>query len=1662
MNNQQRYPEDNKNDEENDDCSDDKEDEDIMFDLICKSPPQSERIRKRESKKFKPHNPKQPATEQNEAIESNATSEPIIISPNVQKREKYKMKLTFGPQKTSTISNTESSSYQYHHRQQQQLPKQQITRPKSLTRVKSLPLFTGTHLKELIKSINIAHRSTLFSESSDGKNETIYDIDDDLINCFHEQNIANDNEYEKRVNFYEKFTLILKFMLKPTTHSLDYYRTNSIDIGTPSTPTITTPHPILPLPPPSSQRQLNDLPSYIYDYYYVYNNNQQPSSEQLAAHSNENLWYNLYDYFVNYNKRSKTLEEIKENLNNTRSKYVQATINYILNLDLSIIGNQMQYDLKSGKLYNASDYRRLNESPKYICKLSYLYCYIEDILNRVGYIESLYPSLKALEKEESLYASEDFQNRIKTLLLWYNIMTDLMRQCDLFGRFLGFTKRESYHKLWTWFDKNQNYSLRDYEKIQLSLLNHSKAFDAPQTAPILKSSRSTSNSFLKPQISVSMPKSSTFEPLSSIVSTKVFQTSKPPKLQRQVSFELNASKPTKNLIYSSFDDSVILNSPNPILSRQNSGRASFGAGDNINLAASPAPGSATPLPQKLQNFFSFHSSASSRKSNDSVPTSLYASLIHDSFDEQNDDDSFEKKIDNATELKEQSQTEEAAKANSIQQIEITREKIYEDFINKRLCKQGLAETCKQIFNMIGNTLPRASSALETIFETKTASKTKSSTLEFFTYHWMPLHTKCRDYISKYNNDVETKQYSINSQQFKDLYLPTFRPLYLFLINCILDLMNICMKMYIDMYTRAHTDNSFSFSLLSTEQLTKECRECIEHGILVRQYYHYMIFTVFTKEELEKNPIENELEKFDNDLKELINIYLKYVENWVSDTLKLNSLSLNVLEKEWNFCKNNLCYVSIGEDSYAKSFCTINCNIIKSLSNLNEIDIIKQSLIDSLDDSLMNNQDSSSDNYVDYETRSSNLVANSMFDIGGAENDNDTNEDNEVNFKCNELKLQIRELRDRTMKALTFCRSFINDLELAAKYEVKNNLKTLLESLRTEFRLIKLTGNKIDDNSSFMIFVPKDFGDDKKKILRLLYMTSARDEGILNADDKKKTTTATSSNKMTSSLTYKKQSLCPSISSPMSISLTNKSTKGDMSTTLNYQQNRRSTTINIVENSSSDSQQNMQQLLVNEETTARASTLPNSPLIDNGNYLLYLSVSKKDQKNKEECTWRGFECRIEVSVDIKMRIFQHEPDDTKSYLYLVVGQPYYLSEKKVELKSKLKGNISLIKERTSFHPNIANELDELNTKILKNLRENAYEFIRSLETDTTQHFQQSLILSAQSASSNHNNSLIKKSLLDVWRVCYNYGIELHMECVKFVTQSLHRDFSIGLADFCKIWCKYVLDKTEQGYGRTTRPSWARKGFHLMNEVFKPQNSQHLTQKEFDELRNRVEGCIKHVIGTKREKPIAENDSFDLTDTTYKRNMRNLISYEKSVSLNEQNKIQEQKPNISSQLPHSQSSVVLRAQEFLQEQQIKTLLPPHKRCSIKCKERDESRTLALKECHLIGKTIERTENSFNMNEAKINVRRVDFRWQRGNKIGSGQSGIVYACVNLDTGEMMAMKEISYKPNDLQAIKSLADEIANIEGIKHENLVKFYGVELHKKEILIFMEFCANKYF
>lgn len=192
--------------------------------------------------------------------------------------------------------------------------------------------------------------------------------------------------------------------------------------------------------------------------------------------------------------------------------------------------------------------------------------------------------------------------------------------------------------------------------------------------------------------------------------------------------------------------------------------------------------------------------------------------------------------------------------------------------------------------------------------------------------------------------------------------------------------------------------------------------------------------------------------------------------------------------------------------------------------------------------------------------------------------------------------------------------------------------------------------------------------------------------------------------------------------------------------------------------------------------------------------------------------------------------------------MVVPRPAILSDMRIDLKKKLKGTITLIKEKTSFHPNIEFAIDELKDNILL-LRDETIKCIQLVEKDLKSSVNYEY--DNEIASFHQRHLIEQRSLSEIWRVSYNFGIELENECIKFMTQDRAELYSKGLAEFCIMWSDYIVGTTERGKGRTVRPWAAKKGIQLMSLAW--QNSSALKDTEFTRLKTAIESCLVHVIG-----------------------------------------------------------------------------------------------------------------------------------------------------------------------------------------------------------------------
>ncbi|KLU84079.1 STE/STE11 protein kinase [Magnaporthiopsis poae ATCC 64411] len=123
-------------------------------------------------------------------------------------------------------------------------------------------------------------------------------------------------------------------------------------------------------------------------------------------------------------------------------------------------------------------------------------------------------------------------------------------------------------------------------------------------------------------------------------------------------------------------------------------------------------------------------------------------------------------------------------------------------------------------------------------------------------------------------------------------------------------------------------------------------------------------------------------------------------------------------------------------------------------------------------------------------------------------------------------------------------------------------------------------------------------------------------------------------------------------------------------------------------------------------------------------------------------------------------------------------------------------------------------------------------------------------------------------------------------------------------------------------------------------------------------------------------------------------------------------------------------------------------------------DEGRKELLLERSALGRVLE-ASNEVDRSLALLSSTATNFtmRWQQGHFVGGGTFGNVYSAVNLDTGHLMAVKEIRLQ--DPKLIPTIAtqikDEMRVLESVDHPNVVSYYGIEVHRDRVYIFMEYC-----
>lgn len=125
-------------------------------------------------------------------------------------------------------------------------------------------------------------------------------------------------------------------------------------------------------------------------------------------------------------------------------------------------------------------------------------------------------------------------------------------------------------------------------------------------------------------------------------------------------------------------------------------------------------------------------------------------------------------------------------------------------------------------------------------------------------------------------------------------------------------------------------------------------------------------------------------------------------------------------------------------------------------------------------------------------------------------------------------------------------------------------------------------------------------------------------------------------------------------------------------------------------------------------------------------------------------------------------------------------------------------------------------------------------------------------------------------------------------------------------------------------------------------------------------------------------------------------------------------------------------------------------------------DDARKTREAERQALGRVLEDSNDADRaLTHLSASAGNVHLRWQQGQFVGGGTFGSVYAAINLDSGHLMAVKEIRLQDPKLipTIVSQIRDEMGVLQVLDHPNVVQYYGIEPHRDKVYIFMEYCSG---
>ncbi len=276
-----------------------------------------------------------------------------------------------------------------------------------------------------------------------------------------------------------------------------------------------------------------------------------------------------------------------------------------------------------------------------------------------------------------------------------------------------------------------------------------------------------------------------------------------------------------------------------------------------------------------------------------------------------------------------------------------------------------------------------------------------------------------------------------------------------------------------------------------------------------------------------------------------------------------------------------------------------------------------------------------------------------------------------------------------------------------------------------------------------------------------------------------------------------------------------------------------------------------------------------------------------------------------------------------------------------------------------------------------------------------------------------------------QTCFAFATEFGQRSVLYMDHSRRALNNLKLTRLAVDWVSFICDDCVAYDRKTFR--WAVVALEFAMIMTRGQNILSINEDEYEKLRAKVAGCmsllISHfdIMGARSTMAAqAEKQRLDAAFGKMRLDITRLKDDEESAAM-------------------------------VREQWLEQLA-----------DIDEIRRQKEGERQALGRVLEDSNEADRaLTYLSSSATNVTLRWQQGQFVGGGTFGSVYAAINLDSGQLMAVKEIRLQDPQLipTIVSQIRDEMSVLQVLDHPNIVSYYGIEPHRDKVYIFMEYCSG---